>query len=346
MARLYVGDVSRIHEGVLKAVKTLEDDYWVLAEFSISRNIDWFIIGVQENAPATLIVLEVKTEACELRGGTNEPWSRRHSEDRWEPIVPSNKQDINYYWQVVNAANALQDWLRNNEPVFNEGERGTWAEAKVWPDLLLLSPPGIVHQLPRRPDSRYGAWYYDVASWVQHVRGWRPKTGPVLKHEHVERLVKYLGLTPIDSLNPELQIRDLQSEVLQALERRIQPVEERLGRIEATLQALVVTLHHALATSQGPLPVEHTNGDRPLTELEKLALIRAVMAVRQKRASRTPSSVLSVMGQILGYDLKKTGYNGFSSASAFLERAAKEGVIKFGPPSGPNPTIWLPEELA
>jgi hypothetical protein len=50
------------------------------------------------------------------------------------------------------------------------------------------------------------------------------------------------------------------------------------------------------------------------------------------------------MNDHLGYSLRETGYNGFGTAAAMFERARADGLIKYGAPSGPNPTVFLPDE--
>jgi hypothetical protein len=46
----------------------------------------------------------------------------------------------------------------------------------------------------------------------------------------------------------------------------------------------------------------------------------------------------------LGYDFKERDYNGFGRARAFFDQAYRDGIIKYGPASGPAPTIYLVNE--
>lgn len=285
MARVYVGDQSRVNPAVLEEVQQLPDDFWVLAEFSLLRNYDWFVLHPFPDSPAALITVEEKRVARGVRGSLNSVWEMREDEeDRWEPLIPSNRDDRNPYWQAVNAANSLSDWLRNNEPVFNDGESGVWTSTKIWPDLLLISPPGVRHFLPLKPDNGYGSWYFDLRRWSAHVRHWKPNVGPILTHDHVARLVAHLQLEPVDSPAaapgygapsepaqgtatllappPPPQPQPVVDLGAAALERHVHELERRVSALESTLHAVAQALGAApaLAASAGArLPL---NGGR------------------------------------------------------------------------------------
>jgi hypothetical protein len=55
-------------------------------------------------------------------------------------------------------------------------------------------------------------------------------------------------------------------------------------------------------------------------------------------------TIISYMDRLLGYRLKEVAYNGRGTATALMEQARAEGLVIFGPPSGPNATIYLPDE--
>src|SRR5688572_27203032 len=114
MARVLIGDPSRIDAEVLSALRTLSDDFWVLGEFTIRRNYDWLILRAFDQSPAAMIVTEVKRRTRSLRGSVNAAWEQSTETGEWEPVRTANESDRNYYWQAVNAANSLSEWLRNN----------------------------------------------------------------------------------------------------------------------------------------------------------------------------------------------------------------------------------------
>jgi hypothetical protein len=195
MARIFAGELSLIDQEVFDALKQLPDSFWVFAEFNIGRNIDWFIIRHDE--PSTLILTELKRSAKPLRGSVNGFWERLSSNGDWDEL-PTNGVDTNPYWQSVNAANALADWLWNNQQLYRETADVRPAfEFRVWPDLLLLSPPGTTHRLPLAPPSRYGRWWFNVDDWMRHVRGWTPKTGVTLSPQEIINMAAALCLTEI-----------------------------------------------------------------------------------------------------------------------------------------------------
>ena len=207
MARIYAGDLSKIDPEVLERVKELPDDFWVFAEFSIGRNIDWFLVrevpdGLKENRKSTMILTEVKRLEKPLRGTSiHASWEETDATGQWQEIICSNRQDRNYYWQAVNTANELSRWLWNNSPVFRPRRRpAPGEEFKVWPDLLLLgyrseTPP----RLPIRPETGYGQWWFVSEEWLRHVEEWFPKIGVPLTGEELSNLADTLHLEPVAS---------------------------------------------------------------------------------------------------------------------------------------------------
>jgi hypothetical protein len=207
VARIYAGDLSKIDREVLERVKELPDDFWIFAEFSIGRNVDWFV--VREVAPestesrkSTMILTEAKRLERPLRGTSiHAAWEEQDATGQWQEIFPSNRQDRNYYWQAVNTANELSRWLWNNSPVFRPQRRPQVGEEfKVWPDLLLLGyRPETPPRLPIRPETGYGQWWFDAEDWLRHVVEWFPKIGVPLTGEDLSNLADALHLEVVAS---------------------------------------------------------------------------------------------------------------------------------------------------
>jgi hypothetical protein len=239
MARIFAGELSMIDDEVLDALKQLPDSYWVFAEFNIGRNIDWFII--RPDAPSTLILTELKRLSKPIRGAVNGYWEKLSSSGEWDEL-PTNGTDTNPYWQAVNSANALADWLWNNQQLYREtADIRPALEFRVWPDLLLLSPPGTNHRLPLAPPSRYGRWWFNIDDWQRHVRGWTPKTGVTLLPQEIVNLAAALRLTEIWSggeagLPPVPSIGvTAGNEMATALVGWLQGLEQRISRLESEL---------------------------------------------------------------------------------------------------------------
>jgi hypothetical protein len=247
MARIYAGELSMIDPEVLDALKQLPDTFWVFAEFNIGRNIDWFV--VRPDNPSTLILTELKRVNKPLRGSVNGLWEKMNGEGEWEE-VPANGSDTNPYWQAVNSANALADWLWNNQQLYREtADIRPSADFRVWPDLLLLSPPGTLHRLPLAPPSRYGRWWYNLDEWLRHVRGWTPRTGIHLIDQEIVNLIDALRLTEIwaggDVAPPALPSMDIPapgragpSQEPAAFATWLQGLEQRVVRLEHELARL------------------------------------------------------------------------------------------------------------
>jgi hypothetical protein len=232
MARFFTGDPSRIEDRLREQLETLPDDFWVLAEVTLTRNHDFIIIRPHEDAPATFINTEVKRAAGPLKGSVHSHWEMQIGGGGWQPTPGGNPEDKNPYWQAVNGANSLALWLHNNSPVFNDGDVGPWGDVKVWPDLVLLSPPGTRHQLPLRPDSGYGLWFSDVHRWIEHVIDWKPRVGAALTHDDIQRLVDFLQLTPLSPARiAETRVVPAESRIT-ALEQAVLSLQERIARLE------------------------------------------------------------------------------------------------------------------
>jgi hypothetical protein len=239
MARIFAGELSMIDQEVLDTLKQLPDSFWIFAEFNIGRNIDWFII--RPDAPSTLILTELKRLSKPIRGAVNGFWEKLSSSGEWDEL-PTNGTDTNPYWQAVNSANALADWLWNNQQLYREtADIRPALEFRVWPDLLLLSPPGTTHRLPLAPPSRYGRWWFNIDDWLRHVRGWTPKTGVTLSSHEIVNMAAALrlteiwsggdaGLAPLPSVGPTPG-----SEIASALVNWLQGLDQRITRLESEL---------------------------------------------------------------------------------------------------------------
>jgi hypothetical protein len=239
MARIFAGELSLIDQEVLDTLKRLPDSFWVFAEFDIGRNIDWFII--RPDLPSTLILTELKRLSNPIRGAVNGVWEKLSISGEWDEF-PSNGNDTNPYWQSVNSANALADWLWNNQQLYREtASIRPASEFRVWPDLLLLSPPGTVHRLPLAPPSRYGRWWFNTDDWLRHVRGWTPKTGVHLTAQEVANLADALRLTEIwsggDDALPSLPPVEpaITGDTAAAFAGWLQGLDQRITRLENEL---------------------------------------------------------------------------------------------------------------
>ncbi len=207
MAQIFAGDLSKIDREVLERVKELPDDFWIFAEFSIGRNVDWFVVrevapGSTESRKSTMILTEAKRLERPLRGTSiHAAWEEQDATGQWQEIFPSNRQDRNYYWQAVNTANELSRWLWNNSPVYRPQRRPQAGEEfKVWPDLLLLGyRPETPPRLPIRPETGYGQWWFDAEDWLRHVVEWFPKIGVPLTGEDLSNLADALHLEAVAS---------------------------------------------------------------------------------------------------------------------------------------------------
>ncbi|MGH2352699.1 MAG: hypothetical protein ACRDI2_02640 [Chloroflexota bacterium] len=253
MARIFIGDPSRVDDEVLAAVKRLPDDFWVFAEFSIGRNVDWFVVrGVPDDQidtrRSTTILVEFKRLQNPIYGTSiHSSWQERDSTGQWREIVCSNDRDRNYYWQAVNTANELSRWLWNQHPLFLSSERTAAAgDFKVWPDLLILGSSEVTRpQLPLRPETGFGQWWFNTEDWLGHVLEWFPKVGVALTASELSRLAEALRLPPLDEPAPlparpsieDLPLRDVVS-WLQTLEHRVSELEAGNRSLNSKVEAL------------------------------------------------------------------------------------------------------------
>ncbi len=236
MAQIFVGaDRRQIDPEVLEAFKTLPDEFWVFAEFTLSRNIDWFIVHPDANGTLALIVIELKRTGQPFAGDINSVW-KQWTPEGWRELLLSGPYR-NYYWQAVEAANKLKEWLWNNQRRYRTSQDLLPQDAfKIWPDLLILSPPGTNHQLPLQPPNNFGKFLYSLEECLRHIATWKSRQlalAPLVPAEML-RLAEALGLEQIWPPAERQEEGDLVG--------RVQRLEERVRRLEA-----------ALHTTGGPL---------------------------------------------------------------------------------------------
>lgn len=357
MAHVYTGELSRIDQEALSAIKTLPDDFWVYAEFNgISRNVDWFITRAATQQPSVLMLMELKRVSRPLRGSIDSTWEITAEAGGWQEIVPSNSRDINYYWQSVNTANVLAEWLWNHQQRYRESvEVRPQDDFKVWPDLLLLSPGDVGHRLPLGPPSRYGRWWYSLDDWLHHVLTWKPRSGISLTPRELINLGETLGLeaVTVSTARPDPAAAAV-PEGLLSFVTWLRSLDERLNRVEALLES--VTAVTTVVATDGAM--DHTSvggpgspASRPagaarrrLTDEERNGLLAALAELRQRGRSRALPTVIDVLNSKLGYRLQDTNYNGFGGARLMFDQARADGIIKVGGYSGPNPLIYADDE--
>jgi hypothetical protein len=249
MSRIYAGDMASIDTEVLEAMKLLPNDYWVLAGFTVGREVDWLVIRTARPMEhSAIIITELKRYEHSIRGVSQDAvWERQDIDNEWHPIEGSYS-DRNPYWQAVNGANALKHWLWNNQRLYlgNNGYGMERAEDEfgAWPIVLILSPPGVQHLLPLRPTSRYGAWVYDLDRWQSMLQSWRPRKGVGLSSTDMAKLVSALGLEEVHR-GPEEDTYEEPEGILsgdpvssfmsylQDMNARIHELSERVERLEA-----------------------------------------------------------------------------------------------------------------
>jgi hypothetical protein len=249
MSRIYAGDMASIDTEVLEALKALPNDYWVLAGFTVGREVDWLIVRTARPMEhSAIIITELKRYEHNIRGVSQDAvWERQDIDGEWHPIE-GGYADRNPYWQAVNGANALKHWLWNNQRLYLGMNGHTIERAEdefgAWPIVLILSPPGVEHLLPLRPTSRYGAWVYDLERWLSMLQSWRPRKGVGLSSADMAKLVAALGLEevhrgPDEEIDYEPSEGIMQGDPasqfmawLHEMNARVQELSERVERLE------------------------------------------------------------------------------------------------------------------
>lgn len=354
MAHIYCGDERRLDPEVFAAVKELPDSYWILAEFDLSRNVDWFIIRASQNRePSLLILTELKRVSQPLEGDINGPWSIWSPERQAWALYDTSEQSMNPYWQAVDTGNALKEWLWNNQSrylnrssSFNEREEAF----KIWPDLLILSPRGTRHRLPFRPSNGYGRWFYDIDQWIHHIDSWRPKDSNIdLAPDEIEKLAGLLNLTKIWSGGgsavfsvPEMPSTPSTDDLL----RRITALERRVAALERQVSAggRQSTVEQVAPSSAPPTsPRLRQAGERWGVDLER-TMADAIRSTAAQGKLRIFPTIIEEMNLRLGFNLGDRDYLGYGSAPMLFNQAVAEGLIRYGPSQGSSPTVYLADE--
>ncbi|MFT4040982.1 MAG: hypothetical protein QM692_22560 [Thermomicrobiales bacterium] len=385
MAHIYLGNRPMVDPVVLEAAERLPDDFWVFAEFTMGgRNVDWLVIRpVPDDAPpdlhATITVTELKRTTLPLDGGDQGPW-RELRDSEWVEIIPSNRMDQNYYWQLINTCNECRDWLFNNHRRFMPpGAPVNPQSFRPWPMLLILSPEDIDHRLPLSPQSRYGSFHYDLVSWQSKLLNWRSRSGVKLTEQDVRDLARVLALQEHSSprVAPGLPVPgDVAAEApvqerapqqespesfplpdaawVEGFAAWVASVEARLARLEAHPSAVIPgdavaapPQAPAAGSPHGPPVVEPGGGVRQLDERERALIVAALNNVRHAYRTRDFPSFFKEMQILIGEPLRARDYNGFGSARRFMNQAVAEGIVAYGPLDNNGvPTLYFPEELA
>jgi hypothetical protein len=302
------------------------------------------------------MLMELKRVSRPLRGSIDSTWEITAESGGWQEIAPSNSRDINYYWQSVNTANVLAEWLWNHQQRYRESvEIRPQDDFKVWPDLLLLSPADVGHRLPLGPPSRYGRWWYSLDDWLHHVLTWKPRSGISLTPRELYNLGEALGLEKValPSARPDPAAAGGQDGLFTFV-AWLRSLDERLNRVEALLESVTqVTTAVAAGEADDQLHADVPSNPasragaparRPLTQEERTGLLAALAELRQRGRSRALPTVIDVLNFKLGYRLQDTNYNGFGSARVMFDQARADGIIKVGGYSGPNPLIYGDDE--
>ncbi len=232
MARIYAGELTKVEKEVVERLREeLPDDFTVLAEVNVGRNVDLVVIRPNGEGPAVLIAAELKRVSRPLMGQTDGVWKELTDEGEWLEIEPSNSRDVNHYWQAVHAGNALKDWLWRNQRLYrDDADEVEGGRFSAWPDLVLLSDQELVHRLPIAPANRFGRWFFDLGEWVAHVMSWNPRKGVPLNQREVGRLIDALGLIEIAA--PEASAAASGGQGASALVSVVRDLKERVLALE------------------------------------------------------------------------------------------------------------------
>ncbi|MCA9877705.1 MAG: hypothetical protein KC442_07985 [Thermomicrobiales bacterium] len=376
MAHIFIGNRTMVDAEVLEAVEHLPDDFWVFAEFTMgTRNVDWLVIRpVADDAPpdlhATITVTELKRTNNVLEGGDQGPW-RELKDGDWSEIVPSNKADQNYYWQLVNTCNECRDWMFSNHRRFIPAPKTVTVHSfRPWPMLLILSPPGVEHRLPLYPQSRYGSYHFDLGSWLNKLLAWKSREGVKMTASEVGDLARILNLQAhVPSANaangqvgklapgPFGAAESSAAEAPQAFsapppvtavapERpepgyRPRPPAELDTSWVAGLTQWVASVEARLARLEEQ-PVRRTSEprparpetpvvQRPLTDEERELVTAALNNLRESGRNRDFPNFFKEVQAIIGEPMRERGYHGFGTARRFLDQAVADGIIVYGP---------------
>ena len=239
MARIFVGNSSRISGEVVQTISGLSDAFTALLEVDVDgRNIDAWLMGTAGAGPTIQIVAEFKNTLKPFRGTENGEWTVLGETGLWEPL-PGRTKDANPYRQAVAAANTAQNWLFNNRKVYSNNLDDTTAQHfRVWPDLVVTSPAPLRHELPGAPANRYGRWFLTLQDWVDHVAQWQPRPDAAsLSQGQILTIADLLNLRPLAPLQAPAAAcgEPAPAELhrwLSTLDVRLRGLDDRLARLE------------------------------------------------------------------------------------------------------------------
>lgn len=371
MARIFVGNRSMVDGEVLEAIRTLGDEFWVLAEFDVNRrNIDWLILRqVPDDRPAgrysTVILTELKRTRAVLDGDDNSRW-REYREGLWHELEPSNMRDMNPWRQLINTVNTFREWLYNNQRRFlapGGGQVYPEAAVKIWPNLLILGDPAeIVHRLPLKPHNGFGAYHFHLGEWVRRAWGWTPREGLQLTAAEIEDLTRVLGLQELPRghaprpLNGQAapEVADAPAAVagsldwLEGFAAWADGIEHRVRELEARVEAMAdERARPSVGGRSNASPAQPpSQPDRPLAEEERRLILDALANLRETGKTRDFPCLFAEMHRMIGGPTFKTrNFNGYGSALNMMTRAVVEGLVMFGPTDANGvPTVYLPDE--
>lgn len=237
MAHIYIGDRSKADGEVMRRFSDLNDDFHIFGEFTCERiQADWLVCRAASNERphSTVTLMELKRTARPLRGQTFDIWHARGDDGTWEEITPSNQQNTNYFLQALNTANAIRGWMYNNQRLYLDPTRDRpEADFRVWPDLVILSPEGVVHQLPYKPqNTKFGTWHFQLEPWIARTLDYVAPVGQGYSAADLRRLGEALGLTKVWPPAPAAK----------------QPADDEDVGETADLAAYFSKLHRRLAT--------------------------------------------------------------------------------------------------
>jgi hypothetical protein len=199
MALIFVGDFGMVDQEVLAVAQTFPPEFVFFAEFTLSRNVDWLMLRPNGMSPAALVLTELKRCRATLRGRRDQRWERRSSHGRWYPHA-TRVRDENPYRQAVGAAKSLSAWLASKQPWFKQGMLpAPRRDFRVWPTVLLLSPPGIEHCLSLGRSDGLQALHCGLPQWAATMKSWQPHDGIPLNLGEIMRLADVLGLHLLES---------------------------------------------------------------------------------------------------------------------------------------------------
>lgn len=247
MARFWCGnnDPKLIDPALVDALATLDDTFFIFFETQFDdRNADITVLRASDDRaqPSTAIVTEVKHFAAPVRGSINGCWEREVTAGTWETL-PSNGRDTSPYWQAVNTANAAANWLFSYQRFYlKDIDTLPSAGFRLWPDLLLLSPATVRHQLPLQTPNRFGFWFESIEKWVYHLDRWAPKHGLGFSADEITAMASTLQLIPYHPTMPSPVTAVPNQATLPKLSARLGQLETQLAGIQHELLALRSTL--------------------------------------------------------------------------------------------------------